>query len=119
MSMLLNHPLLALAPAGKSALRIKAIGIAPDRSSQAYVTERTQGKLGKFAQHIEQLEIRMKRLGWVGNEPRVSCVLSLTLDGGGQLAVERSASGARAAFDHAMGVAERMLRRTLQRLRHR
>jgi hypothetical protein len=32
--------------------------------------------------------------------------------------VERSAGGAREAFDHTMGVAERLIRRTLQRLRH-
>jgi hypothetical protein len=42
----------------------------------------------------------------------------VNLDDGGQLDIERSALGPRAAFDHAMGVAERMVRQTLQRLRH-
>jgi ribosome-associated translation inhibitor RaiA len=99
-------------------LHLKSFGIAPDDSSQAYVSERVRGKLGKFAFHIQDLEIRMKRQGWIGNEPRVSCALSATLDGGGRVAVERCAPEARAAFDHTMGVAERLIRRTLQRLRH-
>jgi len=108
-------------PAGTKAskLRIKAFGIAPDESSQGYLQQRVGGKLGKFASQIRGLEIHMKRLGWAGKDSRVSCALSVTLDGGGTLAVERSALGAREAFDHAVGVAERLLRQTLQRLRHR
>jgi len=100
-------------------LRIKAFGIAPDASSQGYLKQRVGGKLGKFAAQIRSLEIHMKRLGRAGDDPLVSCALSVTLDGGGRLAVERSALGAREAFDHAMGVAERLVRQTLQRLRHR
>ena len=99
-------------------IRIKSFGIAPDPSSQAYVSERVLGKLGKFAEHIKGLEIRLKPLGWIGGRPQVSCALSVNLDGGEHLDIERSALGTRAAFDHAMGVAERMVRQTLQRLRH-
>ena len=99
-------------------LHIKSSGIAPDESSQAYVFQRIGWKLGKFAFHIKDLEIRMKLKGWVGDEPLVSCALSATLDGGAHVAVERSAGGAREAFDHTMGVAERLIGRTLQRLRH-
>ena len=100
-------------------IRIKSFGIAPDDSSQAYVSERVVDKLGKFAFHIQGLEIRMKRLGWIAGEPQVSCALSVNLDGGARLAIERSALGPREAFDHAMGVAERLVRRTLGQLRHR
>jgi len=99
-------------------LRIKSFGIARDEASQAYVQERIGGKLGKFAFHIRGLEVRLKRMGWVGDQPRVTCALCVTLDGGTRVAVERSAGGAREAFDHTMGVAERELRRMLQRLRH-
>jgi ribosome-associated translation inhibitor RaiA len=99
-------------------LRIKSFGIAPDPSSQGYVHQQVGGKLGKFGFHIRSLEIRMKRNGWAGNDPRVSCALSVTLDGGTQVAVERSAREPREAFDHTMGVAERLIRRMLQRLRH-
>lgn len=101
------------------AIRIKSFGIASDESSQAYLFQRVWGKLGKFAREIQGLEVRLKQLGWVGGEPQVSCTLSVTLAGGGQVAVERSALGPREAFDHAMGVAERMVRQSLQRLRHR
>ena len=99
-------------------LPIRAFGIAPDPSSQAYLSERVGGKLGKFAQHIQALEIRMKRMGGTGDGPLVSCALSVTLDRGVRLAVERTALAAREAFDHAMGVAERLIRRTLQHQRH-
>jgi hypothetical protein len=99
-------------------LRFKAFGISADESSQAYLSDRVKGKLGKFAFHIKGLEIRMKRSGWIDSEPQVSCALSITLDSGVQVAVERCAREAREAFDHTMGVAERLIRRTLQRLRH-
>jgi ribosome-associated translation inhibitor RaiA len=99
-------------------LRIKSFGIARDEASQAYVQERIGGKLGKFALHIRGLEVRLKRMGWMGERPLVSCALSVTLDGGTQVAVERSAGDPREAFDHVMGVAERLLRRMLQKLRH-
>jgi len=99
-------------------LPIRAFGIAPDPSSQAYLSERVGGKLGKFALHIQGLEIRMKRTGQAGEDPLISCALSVTLDGGVRLAVERTALAAREAFDHAMGVAERLIRRTLQHQRH-
>ena len=110
-------------PAGDSSpesarLRLKSFGIAADDSSRAYLHQRVEGKLGKFAVHIQALEIRMKRMGWVGNWPRISCALSATLDGGGRVTVERFATEARAAFDHTMGVAEQVIRRTLQHLRH-
>ena len=98
---------------------IESFGIAADETSQAYLAQRVLGKLGKFAEHIKGLEIRLKPLGWIGGKPQVSCVLSVKLDDGGNLAIERSALGPRAAFDHAMGVAERMVRLTLQRMRHR
>lgn len=99
-------------------LRLKASGIAGDPSSQAYMSERVGGKLGKFAFHIRGLEIRMHQAGWVGNERQVACTVSATLDGGARVAVERRSREPREAFDHTMGVAERMIRRTLQRLRH-
>jgi hypothetical protein len=99
-------------------LRLKASGIAGDPGSQAYMSERVGGKLGKFAFHIRGLEIRMQQAGWVGNERQVACTVSATLDGGARVAVERRSREPREAFDHTMGVAERMIRRTLQRLRH-
>lgn len=98
---------------------LRAFGIAGDRSSQTYLSERVGTKLGKFASHIHRLEIRMKHTGWIEDEPRVSCSMAAILDGGARVAVERCSRAPREAFDHAMGVAERLIRRTLQRERHR
>ena len=116
-------PMELLALSGKpqfspAPLRVKSFGISQDESSQAYVAERVDGKLGKFAYKIQGLEIRLKRLGWIDDMPRVSCALSITLDGGEHVAVERFAGEPREAFDHSLGVAERLIRRTLQRRRH-
>jgi len=59
-----SEPKPGLAKAG--ALPIKSYGIAPDPSSQAYVSERVEGKLGKFAALIKGLEIRR----WSAPPPR-------------------------------------------------
>jgi len=98
--------------------QVKSFGVASDATTQAYLLRRLLAKLGKFAQHIKNLEIRLRPSGWLGNAPQISCCLAVTLDGGAQLAVERFAFAPREAFDHATGATERLLRRTLQRLRH-
>ncbi len=100
-------------------IRIRAFGLAPEECGRAYLWERVGFKFGKFAQHIQRLEIRMKDEGPSRDERRISCSLAVILAAGAPLLVERCAGEPREAFDHATGVAERLLRRRLQRLRHR
>jgi ribosome-associated translation inhibitor RaiA len=52
-------------------------------------------------------------------EPLITCSLNIVLDAGGLVVVERAAQEARAAFDQAIDVAERSVRKTLQRMRNR
>ena len=95
-------------------IRITAFGLVPAPEAGAYLRERIGFKLGKFARQVLGLEIRLREDG----ASRVSCVLAVALASGEPVQVERWASAPREAFDHALGVAERLLRRQFQRGRH-
>ena len=99
-------------------MRIKAFGISPDPFTGAYLQDRVGFKFGKFARYVQGLEIRIRNAVPSRDEPLVSCTLAVALATGGPLLVERYAYDPREAFDHAIGVAERLLRHRLQRLRH-
>lgn len=90
-----------------------------DEDFQGYVQERTRCKLGRFSFHIQKLGIRMKGTTTPGGDAWVSCCLTIHLRQGEAMVIERSALMAREAFDHSLGVAERQVRRTLQKWRHR
>ena len=102
----------------KAPFRIKTYGLSSDPTSGAYLNERIGFKLGKFATHVQGLEVRLRNASPSQDPPLVSCLLFVEVDAGEPLVVERFAMAAREAFDHAVGVAERMLRRRFQRLRH-
>ncbi len=106
------------AKAAKAPFRIKTYGLSSDPTSGAYLNERIGFKLGKFATHVQGLEVRLRNASPAQDPPLVSCLLFVDLDAGEPVVVERFAMAAREAFDHAVGVAERLLRRRFQRLRH-
>jgi hypothetical protein len=99
-------------------IRIRAFGLSPDEHARAYLRERVGFKLGKFDRLVQGLEIRLKDEGSSREEPLISCSLAVALAAGGPLLIERYADEPREAFEHAIGVAERLLRRRLQRFRH-
>ena len=99
--------------------QVRAFGIPTEGYSLAYVRQRIRVKLGKFSLHIKDLEIWIKEESGSTDEPVVACSLSVTLDAGGPVVVERFSRNALDAFDHAMGVAGRLVRRILQRTNHR
>lgn len=103
----------------KPPFRVRAFGLPTEAYSLAYVRQRIRFKLGKFARHIQGLEIRIKEERGSTDEPFVACSLSVALDAGGPVVVERFANDVLEAFDHAMGVAGRLVLRTLQRNNHR
>jgi len=90
-----------------------------DHQFQAYMRERAKVKLGRFASHIQGLKIRLKAMANPGGEGWVACCITIDLRHGLPLVIERSALVAWEAFDHSMGVAERSVRRILQKRRHR
>jgi ribosome-associated translation inhibitor RaiA len=98
-------------------LTIKAFGHFEDGLSKSYASQRTGFKLGKFALHIQGIEIRLKDESGPHGDPLCSCGIGITLEQEGEVVVERRQETAQAAFDLAINVAERTIRRILQRRR--
>ena len=92
---------------------------AMDNQFHAYIRDRAHSKLGKYAKQIQSLKIGLKGTTTDRGEAWVACRITIDLRPGGPLVVERSAFRPGEAFDHSIGVAERMVRRILQKLRHR
>lgn len=84
-----------------------------------YMVARARLKLGKFGPFIQSLRIRLKGPAVEGREDWTACAITVGLGEGEPMLFERSAPLAQEAFDHSLGVAERWLRRTLQKRRHR
>lgn len=111
-------------PAGRTRtdqtpLRIKLFGLAADESGKDYIRTHLGFKLGKFALTIQGIELRLRDESGPHGAPSVAVSLSITLADGGLVVVERAAAEPQAAFDTAVDVAERAVRRTLQRRRSR
>ena len=98
-------------------LRIRTFGLPATGQARAYVLQRAGFKFGKFALDIQGVEVRFKDESGPKGQPLVACTLTLPLVRGGLVVVERAADQIFAAFDTAVDVAERSVRRTLQRLR--
>ncbi len=99
-------------------LRIKVFGVQMGGPSKEYMRQHAGFKLGKFALHIQAVDIRMRDESGPHGEPTVVCAMTILLDVG-VVAIEKSGPEARAAFNHAIDMAERSVRKTRQRLRTR
>ena len=106
------------APGPRSLIRIKATGLSRDPESRTYVSRHVGFKLGKFATYIHDLAIRLRNESGPHGAPQFACTVAISLDEGEPIIAERFAPDPRSAFDHALGVMERAVRRTLQRRRH-
>lgn len=105
------------APA-RTLIRIKAAGLSRDTDSRSYVSRHIGFKLGKFAGFIQDLVVRLWDESGPHGAPRYACSVAVVLEGVGPVIAERLAHDPRSAFDHALGVLEQSVRRTLQRKRH-
>jgi len=103
--------------ASETPLRIKTFGLSADEPSRIYVRTRVGFKLGKFALRIPSADVRMRDESGPHGVPTTICTISVPLQGGGLISVERSAHEARTAFDLAIDVTERAVRRWVQRNR--
>jgi len=100
-------------------LRIKLFGLAADEAGKNYMRNHMGFKLGKFGLRIQGIELRVKDESGPHGAPVIAISLSIALEEGGLVVVERAAPEPQAAFDAAVEVAERAIRRTLQRRRSR
>ncbi|MGA2083327.1 MAG: HPF/RaiA family ribosome-associated protein [Holophaga sp.] len=97
---------------------LRTFGLAAEEPTQTYLRDRVRCKFRKFLGHIRSLEVRLWGEGGYRGEALAACIVSLALGTNGLLVVERFAGDPQDALDHALGVAERSLRRRLQRARH-
>lgn len=100
-------------------LHIKTFGLSADEPAREYMRKHLGFKLGKFALAITSLDVHVRHESGPKGEPVVTCGLTLWLAPGGAVVVERSASKVLVAFDLALDVGERTIRRTLDRIRVR
>lgn len=98
-------------------LRIKTFGLSADETSKAYIRKHLGFKLGKFALDIQTLEVQMKHESGPKGEPTLACAITVWLCNGGTVVIEKDAGKLLSAFDRAADVAERTVRRTLERMR--
>lgn len=98
-------------------LKITSIGLHAEDSFKEYIHKHTGFKLGKFALRIQGIEIRLKDEGGPGSTSPYSCTLIVAMEQEADVAVGRCGDTLQAAFDRAIQVAERTIRRLLQRRR--
>lgn len=96
-------------------LRLKGKLFLREAESLRYVRDRARFKLGRFRSRIQGLDVKLKDEATLAGERLYLCDLSVHLDSGGPIAVARYAQESLEAFDHALGVAERMVRKALRR----
>lgn len=94
---------------------VRTIGVSLTPDDRAYIRQRLGMKLGKFAQDIERVSVRVVDV----NGPRGGidklCRVKVTLSGLPSLVVEKQHHAAHAAIDNALESTARKVRRTLGR----
>ena len=100
-------------------LWIRTFGLASIPDARSYVRRLAGFKLGKFAYHIEALQVRVRNESGPKGAPLSVCTITAKLGHAGVVVVEQASSSPMAAFDLAIDSAERSVRRTLQKRRSR
>lgn len=100
-------------------LWIRTFGLSGIPDARAYVRRHAGFKLGKFAYHIEALQVRLKNESGPKGAPLAVCTITINLGQAGIVVVEQAATSPMAAFDSSIDSAERSVRRTLQKQRSR
>ncbi|MBI4912981.1 MAG: HPF/RaiA family ribosome-associated protein [Acidobacteria bacterium] len=97
-------------------LWVRTFGLAGIPDARTYVRRHAGFKLGKFAYHIEGLQVRMKNESGPKGAPLAVCTITVDLARAGIVVVEQASQSPMAAFDLALDSAERSVRRTLQKI---
>ena len=102
-------------PAGETPLLLRHHGARVDEGTREWMQERLGRQLGKFALHIESIEVRISDVNGPKGGVDMACQISVILSGLPRVVLEEQGTTAREAFDLAAGVAERAVRRRLGR----
>ncbi|MFN7958897.1 MAG: HPF/RaiA family ribosome-associated protein [Holophagaceae bacterium] len=96
-------------------LWIRTFGLAGIADARPYVRRHAGFKLGKFAYHIEAMQVRMKNESGPKGVPLAVCTITVMLGQADMVVVEKAAPNPLAAFDLALDSAERSVCRALQK----
>lgn len=97
-------------------LAIRTFGVDIDDRLRARVRDKLGRSLGKFARHVERVSVRFRDVNGPRGGVDQLCRIKVVLAGLPSIVAEENASTARGAFDRAAPVAERAVRRTVDRL---
>lgn len=98
---------------------IRVDGVTLDESDREYIRRRLGEKLGRHAQSVERVSVRLRDLNGPRGGVDVRCRIKVVLSGLPSVVVEQQADAFRPAVTMALAGAERAVRRTLQRRRMR
>jgi len=105
---------LGTADAAGTPLQIRHLCGEIDSTLQAWIHDRLGRQLGKFATHIERIQVRFDDVNAKKGGVDQSCLLHISVSALPPVSVEVVAESEREAFDLAARSAERALRRSLQ-----
>ena len=96
---------------------IRTIGVYLDDETRRYIRERLGFKLGKFAENVERVSVRVEDMNGPKGGVDMVCRVKVTLSGMESVVVDVQDRTEIAAVDRAIDAAERGVRRTLGRVR--
>jgi len=96
---------------------IRVTGLSLDADDRAYIRRRLGEKLGKYAESIERVTVRLADVNGPRGGVDQSCRIKVVLSGLPSVVVEQTAASLKPALTGALDSVERAVRRTVQRRR--
>ncbi|MEP7344549.1 MAG: HPF/RaiA family ribosome-associated protein [Gemmatimonadaceae bacterium] len=96
-------------------LHVRARGVELDDATREYFHERVGFKLGKFALNLTRIGIGVENVAGPKGAPAFAVRFKVILPGAREVVITTTDAGVRPAFDSAVDVTERAVRRLLER----
>ena len=94
---------------------VRARGVEADDALREYIHERCGFKLGKFAESIDRISVRLEDVGGPKGAPSLRCAVKVVLSRHESIVVEVVEGDLRGAFDHCIDATARAVKRSLDR----
>jgi ribosome-associated translation inhibitor RaiA len=99
----------------RTPVAIRARGIEVDAALDDYIHERCGFKLGKFAEAIDRISVRLEDVGGPKGAPSMRCAVKVVLSRHESIVVEVVEGDHRGAFDHAIDATARAVNRAREK----